>query len=320
MKDLRLRRAAPLLIAAIALLFALTSCEHGWLGDARLINKKHDTTDGSSGTVSDGEEATVEEGETDPFEVEAEWNKIDYVFDGNKLDSTDLVLYKVCFDSSNTPEYAFGSRSAGWALSNDSTCEYTYDASGDGNTTTTEITILGSTSTMTLNITGMTVYQYRGKNPLYDANSNYNTGTRVGRFRFYRMEGTVSVTTTIWGKTVTLYSMDLDQYLLAVDTYTKFAFVYGYITKTESTAGQLVPTEYEAVELHGDYQFYEYDPIGYVESDGTVVLYNQYKTDMINASAVNYVPSIHSEDKTMANQNSSSGIGRSPYYPGLYED
>ncbi len=311
MKDLRLRRAAQALFAALALLFALTACDHGWIGDARLVNRRTGTTDddssssvGGAGSEAEGEEKEPEEGvgsgegeggtttTTDPFEMDAEWNSINYVFDGNKFDNT-WVLKTASFDSDNIPTYGFSSGS--WTLNNSDTCEYYYSVPN------------GTNTAQGYNISSMKTYQYKGKNPKY----SYNNETRIERFRFYRMTGSAASL------------MSLDQYLIAVDTYSKFVFAYAKVSSTKTINLIIIkieyPTGYTAVESYGDYYFYQYDPIGYVEDDGNVVLYQQYKDDMAAGNdGLTYMPSIHEGYTEIAKRNS-NGEGRSPYYPGLYE-
>ena len=146
-------------------------------------------------------------------------------------------------------------------------------------------------------ITGMTVYKYDAANPLYD-NNGYLPG-RMERFRFYSIQGEAVVVT-------------LKQYLIAVDTYSKFIFAFGKITQTETViGGDKVPTAFEAVEYHGDRHFYEYDPIGYVESDGSVVLYPHYQTEFVKAPT-DYNPQVHGYP-SMATH-TPTGQGHSPYY------
>ncbi|MBW5390359.1 hypothetical protein E6A51_09210, partial [Brachyspira hampsonii] len=89
-------------------------------------------------------------------------------------------------------------------------------------------------------------------------------------------------------------------------------FAFGAITATDTVFGDEVPIAFEAVERHGDKDFYEYDPIGYVTENGSVILYDHYKTEFTSAPT-SYMPKDHSFDK-MA-QPTPTGHGYSPYKP-----
>ena len=44
----------------------------------------------------------------------------------------------------------------------------------------------------------------------------------------------------------------LQQYLIAVDTYSKFVFAFGRITDVTSIFGDKVPMQFEAIEYYGN--------------------------------------------------------------------
>lgn len=283
--------------AAACALFCLLSCRQGFTGDPRLYNS-HDSSFYVSDIYLHDKELQPEE--LDRFEEAADWNRIDYGgFSGERFDS-EWVLPHLEFDINNIPVCTFGARQPGWKISHRLTSEYSYDASDEGNKTYNPLFPNG------LSFSSMTIYQYRGKNPLAVPGCNYNTSDRMERFRFYRMEGQAVV--------------DLDQFVIAVDTYSKFVFAYGAITDYTSFGSQRIPTEYEPVEryIEGGRPFYEYDPIGYIDESGKFIRYKRYEEDMRAAEAVNFLPSIHAGYTEMAKRQP-DGEGRSPYYPLPYD-
>ena len=236
-----------------------------------------------------GEEETVPEDE-DPFKNGA-WNDIGYNgFNGNEI--KDWFL-KVSFDDNNVPIYEFyKDDSKSWYYSDPSIAEYNFDASGDGN------------KAQGISITPMTVYKYEFKNPLVTADSTYNQSDRMNRFLFYRIKGAAKVAGI---------GVDLNNYLIAVDTHSKLVFAYAKITKTASApvVGTPYPIEFKAVELfESKKKFYEYDPIGIVHADGKVTLYAEYQNEM-RLNSTGYFPSIHDENRPIA---SYQGAGTSPYF------
>ncbi|CRF33253.1 hypothetical protein BRSU_1325 [Brachyspira suanatina] len=150
----------------------------------------------------------------------------------------------------------------------------------------------------------MTVYKYEFKNPLVTIDSSYNQSDRMNRFLFYRIKGSAKVAGI---------GVDLNNYLIAVDTHSKLVFAYAKITKTASApvVGTPYPIEFKAVELfESKKKFYEYDPIGIVHADGKVTLYTEYQNEM-RLNSTGYFPSIHDENRPIA---SYQGAGTSPYF------
>ena len=146
----------------------------------------------------------------DPFNSKEDWNRIDYKFNGNELYN---YFMKISFDVHTVPIYSFFIPNDGreWKKNSSSDYdEYTFDASEDGNTTESPI-ISGA-----IKISPMTVHRY-GKNPLVSSDGFYNSSERIDRFFFIRAEGNAIV--------------ELDNYLIAIDTYSKFIFAYAKITK-----------------------------------------------------------------------------------------
>ena len=236
----------------------------------------------------------------DPFKV-GEWNDINYQFDGTIIDKW---FFHVDFDGNTVPTYRFKEHCSGhgeWKLANEEKAEYT-STSPDG-----ENTAQG------YKITELTVSRYNGKNPLYKGTASINkAGGRMERFRFYRIKGKSVI-------------VGLDQHLIAIDTYSKFVFAYGKITKTSSTAGKLVPMAFEPLDVHvcpagqtagAKLPFYMYDPLGFVNSDGSVVLYQEYRTEMGDATTgqTKYFPQVHDMERPIAQRGDLNTPGRSPYF------
>lgn len=278
----------PLLFIIFGILFV--SCNMGMLG--KYSDYYYYSPDRNSGSDSgSGEDIEIPDidvdPEKDPF-IKGEWNKPDYKFDGAKFDTW---LLKVEFDGQNIPQYGFFDDGTQWTESHtkEGYPEVAFDASKHG------------WKAQGYGMNPLMIYRYNHKNPLVAADGDYNTSDRLDRFFFYRIVGKAVV-------------VDLDQYLIAVDTYSKFVFAYAKVTSTTTVVGNKVPNGFGPVESYGEKRFfYEYDPIGYVDENGTVTLYNSYKSEMLKG-ATDYFPSIHNKaDMTMATH-SPGGDGRSPYY------
>ena len=229
---------------------------------------------------------------TDPFNSKEDWNRIDYKFNGNDLYN---YFIKISFDVHTVPIYSFFMPNDGreWKKNTRSDYdEYTFDASDDGNTTESPI-ISGA-----IKISPMTVHLY-GKNPLVSSDGFYNSSERIDRFFFIRAEGNAIV--------------ELDNYLIAIDTYSKFIFAYAKITDYIDMFGQLLPTEFQAIErYHLGYKFYEYDPIGFIDENKNIILYQVYADDM-TANSAEYVPRYTGINGNAAQQIDKTTTGHSPY-------
>ena len=231
----------------------------------------------------------------DPFNSKEDWNRIDYQFNGNDLYN---YFMKISFKVTTVPVYSFFIPNDGreWVKNAKSYYdEYTFNASKDGNTTEAPI---GGDKPLVLNISPMTVHRY-GKNPLVKHDGVYNSSERIKRFFFIRAEGKAVV--------------NLDNYLIAIDTYSKFIFAYAKITKYEEVMGQLLPTDFEAIEHHHQKRkFYEYDPIGFIDKNKNIILYKVYEDDM-TANSSEYVPRYTGTDGKAAEQIDKTTTGYSPY-------
>ena len=289
-------------------IFGITACNGFYMNKNSWWSsmKKRGMQDGGSGEIILPDDDPLNDIETatdpskDPFKV-GEWNDINYQFDGTVIDNW---LFHVDFDAVTVPTYRFKEHCSGhgeWKLANEEKAEYT-STSPDG-----ENTAQG------YKITELTVSRYNGKNPLYKGTASINkAGGRMERFRFYRIKGKSVI-------------VGLDQHLIAVDTYSKFVFAYGKITKTSSTAGKLVPMAFEPLDIHvcpagqtagAKLPFYMYDPLGFVNSDGTVVLYQEYRTEMGDATTgqTKYFPQVHDMERPIAQRGDLNTPGRSPYF------
>ena len=245
--------------------------------------------DPPSGEVDVGGSENIPE-EEDPFKV-GEWNDINYRFDGNKILD---FLFGASFDGKNVPVYTFFKDGTQWAVSDALTAEKKYNAKD------------GANKAQGYEITKATFYRYDHKNPLVDPESTYNQSERMGRFLFYRLKGEAVI-------------VPLNNYLIAIDVYSKLVFAYGKITKTDSKLGQYYPTAFEAVELWGDKRpFYEYDPIGFMKYNETedkleLVLYREYQEEMAK-DANAFFPQVHDSTRDIAGYTDKESAGLSPYY------
>lgn len=284
-----------LILLAISLFFS--SCARRF-SPMYYYNKKASSSNSESdSTPSDiaGDEDIPPD--QDPFK-NGQWNDIGYQFDGNKISE---FLFGASFDGNNVPIYKFYKKDAKtWELKDTLTSEYYFNGSDDGN------------KAQTYNINPANFYRYNYKNPLVDPTAGYNQSTRMERFLFYRLQGKAVV-------------VSLNNYLIAVDTHSKLVFAYAKITKTGEAVGQKYPTEFEAVELHGEKRkFYEYDPIGFMSYDEskdslTLTLYEEYKNEMAK-DANAYFPQVHDASRSVAGYDNASSAGRSPYYMVAIED
>lgn len=282
----------------LSILFAVlfTSCNMGMLGqysDYYYYSPNKNTGGSSGGDSGPGEDIEIPDidvdPEKDPF-IKGEWNKPDYKFDGTKFETW---LLKVSFDGSNIPEYGFFEDGTQWTESHvkEGYPEVSFNADNRGWTA------------QGITMKPLTIYRYNHKNPLVAADGAYNTSDRLDRFFFYRIIGAAKVAGI---------GANLDQYLIAVDSYSKFVFAYAKVTSTGSVAGQAVPNGFGPVENFGEKRFfYEYDPIGYVKESGELVLYQEYRDAMLATKSIGFFPAIKDPSRPMASE---EGPGTSPYY------
>lgn len=284
-------------ILLTAVMLMLLSCARPF--DSRYYyNQRVDSSKGDNVDTTPETPPEAVDPNEDPF-LNGDWNKPNYGgYDASKFDTW---LFKASFQANKLPIYTFFNDDKGryWMPGgkdwNNISADY-YDGIDGEN--------YADSSVMKSSITDLKVYKYKGYNPLYSS-SGYLPG-RIDRFNFYAINGKAVVVT-------------LKQYLIAVDTYSKFIFAYGEITKVDevSIAGLIkekVPMGFEAIEKYAEKRpFFEYDPIGYVKDDGSVVLFEHYIKEFV-ASPTTYEPKIHPEFTNMAEHNE-KGQGYSPYLP-----
>ena len=229
----------------------------------------------------------------DPF-IQGEHNDINYGgFDGKIFDTW---LFKVSFKGNKLPIYNFFSPNGGrnWLANGQ---DWKGNSATYYNGDKSENIVYDAPVVGNQGIENLKIYKYDKNNPLYDS-KGYLTG-RMDRFKFYSIDGKAVI--------------ELKQYLIAVDTYSKFVFAYGAITAIGNTLGNKYPTDFEAIEFHAKkIHFYEYDPIGYVTKDGEVVLYNHYQTEFVS-DPTGYTPKQHGY--TAVASHNPQGQGYSPYRP-----
>ena len=292
--------------------FLLFSCNHGFLKDPRLYNAKKKTADAS---ITVAPEPTLElTGGVDAFDLDDWFNKPNANGDATSPDKLDfpntdfetMSLVGTYFNNSNVPVYAMKHENV-WVSKDASKAEFVHAKAPD-------------TEGQGYGISNVHWYQYRGKNPLYAAAGAYNTqlqetaenkNPKLSRFYFYRFTGDT-------------LSPSLDNFLFAVDSYSKLMFAFAYPTKTENVFGNNVPKAWGPTDgapfLGTNYQFYMYDPVGYVEKvDGkyNVVMYDWFKNNLAKGI---YQPTLGGlNDKSQGSaytevaKKSPSGQGSSPF-------
>lgn len=279
----------------------LFSCSHGFLKDPRLYNTKKKT---NNVIVVAPEPELQLTGGADPFDDENVWyNDPNEGFPHTDFETMSLV--GTYFNDDNVPVYAMESGEV-WVSKDASKNEFIHAKAPN-------------TSGQGYAISNVNWYQYRGKNPLYAADGSYNTTLqltsnlkpKLSRFYFYRFTGDT-------------LSPSLDNFLFAVDTYSKLMFAFAYPTKTENVFGNNVPKAWGPTDgsafLGTNYQFYMYDPVGYVEKvDGqyNVVMYDWFKNNLAKGI---YQPTLGGlNDKSEGNvldevaSKTPSGAGTSPF-------
>ena len=286
------------------LLSVFFSCSHGFLKDPRLYNPKRS----SAQTVAPDVELELTGG-IDPFDKVEEWfNHPDSNGDGSTEESKqkrdfpasdfDKLGITGSFSNENVPTYTVQSNVVSWEESNKDLREFRWkgpDTTGQGYT-----------------ISNVTYYQYRGINRLYGTDSQYNVqlqetinrNPKLNRFYFYRFTGK--------GGGVA----DLDNYLFAVDTYSKFIFAF---TEPVEFTGMGAPTRWSPTDLNQyseqdptRYMFYEYDPVGYFVKNGegnySAVLYDWFTK---NLAVGNYKPQMGTGSGEATK--TPEGAGKSPF-------
>lgn len=271
----------------------MVSCGGHFFNPRYYYNKSSSSSSGNNTINIPEVEAPPEvSADEDPFKVNSDYNNPNY--GGYEASRFDSWLFKASFRDDKLPIYTFfddNSRSwiGGGMDWNNIPANYYQGKNGEN-------------KAQGYDIKNLTVYKYDRDNPLYD-DKGYLPG-RMDRFRFYSINGESGVGPI---------NAPLKQYLIAVDTYSKFVFAFGKITEVQDFVGQKVPIGFEAIELHGNkIHFYEYDPIGYVDKTGEVVLYQHYIDEFV-ANPTSYSPKQH--DYPNYAEHSKAKPGKSPYVP-----
>ena len=241
-----------ILIILIMLSLALYSCTNSFGGfDPRRYNSK---TSISEDKEEDGGGAVIDPND-DPFQDHTNPN---VNFDADKFKSWSFRVLDINKD--NVPSYAFESDKT-WGALDPFKGEYSHFGSDIGSGIKKINTVV--------------YYKYESKNPRYGHDSGYNTGPhgkRMERFYFYRFTGKASA------------GPPLNNYVIAIDTYTKLVFAYAVPTESKEVMPGFpaVPTAWGSVDKETigpggkNYSFYEYDPVGIVSADGSVEIYKWF--------------------------------------------
>lgn len=229
----------------------------------------------------------------------ADWNSP--VCGGFDAGIFDRWFVKASYDEDNIPEYVFFLPEDGRSWEYISENVAVMDGSRDGNTVAT-----GMPFPDKITVSDVEITVYCGWNPLKGDNGDAYPGNFIQRFRFYQFRGDAKILGI---------GVSLDNYIFAVDTYSKLVFAYGGISETEEKFGRKVPCAYvpvEGISLCKTSFFYENDPIGFVTQSGKVVLYNEYKEAMIRTGGVDFLPGVKDKNRRMA-VFSEDGAGCSPF-------
>lgn len=174
-------------------------------------------------------------------------------YDASKFDNWLLVA---TFDSKDVGTFRFinVNIATNWRIKDHNRKEYIYDGE--------------DTKAGIFAILNMTYYQYRGKNPLYSISSEYNNSDFVARFYFYKFTGKG------------LGILGLNNYLIAVDSHSKYIFAFAKPTSFKKMFGKNIPKSWGPVDdkyVNGkELYFFEYDPAGVVKPDGTCEIYDWF--------------------------------------------
>lgn len=208
---------------------------------------------------------------------------------------------KASYDVNNIPCYVFFMPQDGreWVYLSEN--KAVMDGTKDQNTVATGISFPEKITVSDVEIT-----VYCGWNPLFTEGMNSYPHDFIERFRFYQFKGDAKILGM---------GVSLDNYIFAVDTYSKLVFAYGGISGTEKKFGREVPCSYvpvEGVSKGVTRFFYENDPIGFVTESGVVVLYDEYKDEMIRTGGVDYMPGVKDKNRRTAVY-AEDGAGCSPF-------
>ena len=131
-------------------------------------------------------------------------------------------------------------------------------------------------------ISNVKIYRYKTRKARWEQHGGYTPAGDPNDERFYFFRFTAKPPVSVIGS--------IDSSMFCVDRYSKFLFYYSEPATINKVFGNDVPsnwTDYAAPNddkhIQFDKPFYKSDPVGYVNADGSVVLYKWIK-DNINAS------------------------------------
>ena len=188
-------------------------------------------------------------------------NNMDTTKEKKSHNKFDNWLFVASFDKDNVPTFKFiqNTEEKYWVINDKNKNEYIYDGY--------------NTKAGFFNIYNMKYYNYRGYNPLYTKNQNNNDKEMIKRFYFYRFTGKGAG------------FINLDNSLIAIDTHSKYVYIYGFPIKEKIIFGVDVPLEWGASDTNTQktfMPFYKYDPIGFVNDDGSITLYEWYQKSFLD--------------------------------------
>lgn len=244
--------------------------------------------------------------EEDPFynyNNERPWNEENY--GGFTLDLDNDYVIAASFGLKNEPRYML-IKDDTWKLKDSLRNEYYYNGT--------------NTKAAGFVVNKVKYYMYKNMNPTFSSTSAYNKSKRLERFWFYRFTGSAGLET--------------DNYLIAIDRYSKLVFAFAIPVKWKSILGIPAPMEWGSVELgweasadsaalneqvkfavDGFNYFYEYDPVGIVLQNGDIKIYKWCSDSIANNNR--YAPRVYGGkidlDRPIADENIENG--RSPYMP-----
>jgi len=150
-------------------------------------------------------------------------------------------------------------------------------------------------------------YRYKNSHPLDPAYymQDAETVRFLNRFCFYRFTGKTLIPA-------------VDVYLFALDMYTGLIFSYALPSRFEKVLGHRIPRDWVPLEAHPyvlehfpGKKFYEFDPVGIVQADGKILLYNWIirQNKRKAGDILNYIPHMDNYKKPA----SAAEPGYSPY-------
>ncbi|WP_029410097.1 hypothetical protein [Treponema pedis] len=265
------------------------------------------TENGTQPPIDDGDEEEPQQPENPSGYTEVkpfEYFNENYIYPASKFD--EWVLYMTDITSTNIASYKFEPVTP-WTDNGSGEYEY-IGRDGKGK-------VIGEGQQ---NKTwDLKYYMYKtrkdrwAKSNHFDPNLDSEEAEKQKRFYFYRFTGKAAAGT------------NLDNSTFCVDTYSKFLFFYSEPATKKVIFGNTIPSDWRDYEAESsgthtkrDKKFYEYDPVGFVREDGSVVIYNWFKAKIVDSD---YSPSMKERYKYVAKAGKSGEKGRAGHSPYKYE-